>query len=328
MIRQLAIIEGPVHKAPESSGAHCAVFIDPERVISAGDDEVLHLWSVVDGQELQSYNAGFDTRVLCLSPDRGLVAAAGGSLSGLALWDLKSGECRWRQEVEMYIGGLSFSADGESLFCKPLHSPAGVYRTEDGQELSRSSASNSVQAVCPMDSGLALCVKKKSLSLISLQDERQIWRRNDALEKDFFGDFQLIGRQSLGAVVAGEKQLLIVRAADGATALAELQFPGELKFKFKNLFAISDDGALLCALGSDTNLHLFSLPDGRHLATLEDGSINLTKALLFAPDNCRILALQGLDRPQVVFHFEWKEAVSEPDWQQLDWQEPAGDPQQ
>ncbi|MBN9671903.1 c-type cytochrome [Roseibium aggregatum] len=90
-------------------------FIDPERLVSAGDDNALILWDLGNGSKTPLEGHTAKVMGLAVSPDKDLIASASWD-TRIGLWPVAGGEPDYLNGHTAGVNKVAFSRDGKWLF--------------------------------------------------------------------------------------------------------------------------------------------------------------------------------------------------------------------
>jgi WD40 repeat protein len=111
-------------------------FADNGRALSAGNDAFLRVWDVETAQQVCAFKVLPEGQVasVALSPD-GKLAAAGSAAPSfcLGLWDMETGQQRFRWPNQGITWGLAFSRDGRRLLSGNGSQEVILWDVEAGQ---------------------------------------------------------------------------------------------------------------------------------------------------------------------------------------------------
>ena len=261
--RRLAIgdVEGKVHVRDLDSGRTLssrqtrrgaltvAWSPDGELIVSAGFDEVIHLWDParlepvgdLEGHDGVVESVGF-------SPD-GKRLASGGRDNFLKVWDLATHKLLWASERTASVQAVGYSPDG-LLAAGGRDGQVRLFDPESGEERAALEVGSWVQAV-------AFGPRGRLLAAAAWDGSVRLWDADTGLELH-----ALVGRAVVPAEIdlTGDGRLLAVAGSDGRVRLWDLTVGQQLR----SLPADFGRGAMVRFR-----------PDGEVLATAGGGGIRL-----------------------------------------------------
>ncbi len=114
---------------------------DGKAVAAAGKGGVVRAWEPATGKVLRNWSRdGQNFRAITFSAENHLLAV-GERENDLVLWDVTTGEARWRRRVRYSTDGPRFSSDGRALVYADDRGPVHIWEAESGRELDRVRAS-------------------------------------------------------------------------------------------------------------------------------------------------------------------------------------------
>ncbi|HVK66982.1 MAG TPA: WD40 repeat domain-containing protein, partial [Polyangium sp.] len=220
-----------------------------------------------------SVDANDPVGAIALSPDGSLVATD--NISGVSVWDTKTGSVRTKLEELVYDGEFVFSPDGRRLAVSCDSGPVCVVDATSGALLKKiHSVDASIHSLSMSPDGKTLAVRPGDRTLRILDLEKGTLLRTSSLPNDdssiaFSGDGKLLG--------TADKGLRIWNAATGATVREEKLADAA------QLLTISPDGAWVAVVTGDA-IVLFSLTQTNAPARSFRGHTGSIRALAFSRD--------------------------------------------
>jgi WD40 repeat protein/beta-lactamase regulating signal transducer with metallopeptidase domain len=116
-------------------------FAAGERLVSAGEDERVHIWDLATGQTIRSVVQSSPDLKIALSSDGCMLAVAGRKMAGIALWDAEAGEMIRRfGGVAGGATSVAFAPAGDRLAAGYADGMVRIWDPLTGKEVQRGQA--------------------------------------------------------------------------------------------------------------------------------------------------------------------------------------------
>jgi WD40 repeat protein len=261
----------------------CVVLSSDGRTAAAGVGAEVAVWDTATGKERFQFPAEGGIRCLACSADGKALAVAANRLT---LWDLTSGQARWRRPGE--FSHLALSPDGKVVAAANREAVV-LWSAATGEHLRRWAA--------PPEGLAALAFSPGGKRLLAVEGgakaTTRIWDADSGKEIARWTPAQAGGLRLFGpggsALALGQGEKLRVAVLDRATGKPLLELlPRTNAGEF---YALSPDGRMLAAAAKQSpSLWLSELTTGRLFCRFEaqwpDGPV---RPLAFSPDGKRLL---------------------------------------
>jgi len=251
---------------------------DTKTLISAGMDNVIHLWSVPDWTLISSFEGHANSaNSLSLSPNENILAS-GSSDQTVRLWSFPAGEpVHTLQDRKKTVSAVQISPDGAWVAAGSYGGRVMIW-TLDGQDFLGIKASQKNL------SSIAFSPDAKTLTTAGLGDDILVWSLPS-------------GKQI--ATLSGHKTAAwSLRFIDQGTILTSLGYEGSVKFSHqletpgvRGLTFSPDEKT--AALSMESRVQLWSVKDWQMLSEIQI-STKVVSSVAFSP-NGSLLAIGGAD---------------------------------
>ncbi|MCZ6794816.1 MAG: hypothetical protein O7J95_14505 [Planctomycetota bacterium] len=259
-----------------------AISADGQRLAAAGDDRVVRLWGVADGQPLGTAPRGAEITALAfLDPGR---LAVGGADGAIKIWESESG--KFSADLTGHDGAvlaLGLSADGAQLASAGADGTVRVWDAKRGKLLRK--------IVAHEGAVLSVAFTADGKHVVSGGEDRalHVWKLDDGARGASFttsGPVRAVasvGDEYLSAVgndVVAWRNLSTtpIRTFQGHGAMVQMA-------------AFSPDGKTVASVGSDKTLRFWNLADGKQIRSVPAHTASVY-CLDYSPDG-RIVATAG-----------------------------------
>jgi WD40 repeat protein len=269
---------------------------DGRGLVTADDDNLVHLWDAATGKELRRFE-GHEKWVRCaaVSPDGKTIASGGGDHS-VRLWDAATGRERHRLSGHQdAVFGVSFSPDGKTLASAGLDSSLRLWDVATGREVSL------LQAHTAPAMATVFAPDGKTLASAGHDSTIRIWDTATGRElrtlNGHKGGVGALAFSPNGKVLASGGEDGTVRLWDAAAGTETRRSTSHGSSVLG--LAFSPDGKRLASASLDRTIRLYepATGDERRL----EAALGEVVAVAFTPDG-REVAAQGLDH---ALHF-WR----------------------
>lgn len=261
---------------------HVAFHPNGAQALSGGADKTVKLWDVTKGQMLKTFGPLAEAVRAVAFHRAGTQAAAAGGKTAL-VWNLADGKEVRKLEHPAEVASISFSADGTRLATGAADNAVHVWELATGQELQVFLHARPVRAVAFHPSNNAL--------LISGSDDKTIALHTLTVARVLSTGTSL----NAIAVTANGSHVLTadddgkIRMWNTGNGVNERTLEGG--GKGVQALAVSKNNVLLASGGADHLVRIFTLNDGKLLATVK--APGRVRSLAFAPNNQTLAAACG-----------------------------------
>jgi WD40 repeat protein len=311
---------------------------DGRRLVSAGDDGVVHVWDAATGQLLEATPVAGAIAAVAISPD-GRSFTVGAKDGTVAMYRFGSRESIWKSKCPNHnIVALRFSPDGRTLASArwpenlALHDAATGTVTHERQlelgEIRRSIAEVGSKATSYEDAeklrgqSIAIDPDGQTFRAPGLREEVRVW--DVRVGKHLYTTPRLTPRKKLDlgmedtvCVTTSRGDLFATTFSHGdgnsAVRLCDVKTGREIRQlahggdRWIREAALSPDGTLLATVGRDTGLHLWNCSTGRDLFCITD-QFHSFGGLCFSPDGKTLAVCDTIEcrshHPSVIRRWE------------------------
>jgi RNA polymerase sigma factor (sigma-70 family) len=282
---------GPLHVALSPDSKAVAVSDDSSPVIRVHDAGTGRQTVEVKGQWLGS------VAHLTFSPDRrslaGITPGGPGEAAAVVVWDVGTGQERYRRPGEAWSGACAFSPDGTRLAASGSANDLTLWDAADGKEVRRfrPGASVTAAAFTPDGKVLAAATFHGALVLWDVESGKRLPQSAESVDAVVQLHFTGGGQQLVGL---GWDLV----AWDPATGREVRRLPNAgLAFG-----ALSPGGTFVAAPGANPigNVQIADARTGKSLRAVGPESFHHPRAMCFTPDERRLIAEYGQDYKAIV----------------------------
>jgi hypothetical protein len=267
---------------------------DGSRAVSGSWDKTVRVWDLARGEELRCFceRDGIDQPISCVALSRnGRLALAGGQGKGTVwLWDVDTGEERWRHAVPAFgdwdgARSLAFSPDGRYALVGGSDGVARLWQVSPWKEVRRlKHAPKNVYSVCFSPDGRQVLTaggpdegdKGGGIRLWDLGTGAEVRRFKGHEQGLWCAVFSPDGRYILSA-----SNDATVRLWDAATGNQRRRFEGHTRGV--TCVAFSPDGRRALSCGQDQTIRLWDVETGTQLHRFVERDEGEVKSVAYSP---------------------------------------------